>query len=62
MKKLQVVVVKLSNSFEKLWPKMIYFEVEHQAAWGLPLMERLAACGYVEIESFGKNRLMRRGG
>ncbi|UYV39531.1 FkbM family methyltransferase [Rhodobacteraceae bacterium D3-12] len=56
------VIVPLLDADEALWPKMIYFEIEHQDVWSLPLMERLEACGYVEIESFGKNRLMRRGG
>lgn len=56
------VIVPLLEADKKLWPKMIYFEVEHQEAWGLPLMETLAGCGYEEIESFGKNRLMRRDG
>ena len=55
------VICPLLEADEALWPKMIYFEVEHQGAWSLPLLERLESCGYVEIESFGKNRLFRRG-
>jgi hypothetical protein len=41
---------------------MIYFEVEHQDAWGLPLMQRLAERGYEELKSFGKNHLFKRAG
>lgn len=54
------VIVPLLEGDEALWPKLIYFEVEHQEAWSLPLMERLRTCGYAEVESFGKNRLFQR--
>ncbi|MDQ2091283.1 FkbM family methyltransferase [Marimonas arenosa] len=54
------VIVPLLDGDEKLWPGMIYFEVEHQGSWDLPLLGRLAECGYDEVKSFGKNRLYRR--
>jgi FkbM family methyltransferase len=56
------VICPLLDADESLWPKLIYFEIEHQEAWGLPLMERLETCGYAEVESFGKNRLFQRAG
>lgn len=54
------VICPLLESDEKLWPGMIYFEVEHQDAWGLPLMQKLDECGYAELKSFGKNHLFKR--
>ena len=56
------VIVPLLEGDAKLWPGLIYFEVEHAGAWGLPLLQRLAECGYQEIKSFGKNRLFKRAG
>lgn len=56
------VILPLLEADEALWPRMIYFEVEHDDGWEGPLLARLAECGYDELRNFDKNRLYARKG
>jgi FkbM family methyltransferase len=51
------VILPLLDADKALWPRMIYFEVEHEDGWEGPLLARLAECGYEEVRNFDKNRL-----
>ena len=51
------VIAPLLAGATTLLPRLIYFEVEHQAAWHYPLLEILAEKGYAECQSFDKNKL-----
>ena len=54
------VIVPLLEGEERLWPRMIYFEVAHDGVWALPLMDRLREAGYSRVQDFDNNALFAR--
>lgn len=54
------VICPLLDGNDALWPRLLYFESEHEEVWRLPLLDRLAACGYSLSRSYGKNQLFER--
>ncbi len=54
------VIAPLLEGSENLWPKLLYFEVEHSDNWKYPLRDLLGERGYAQIARFKKNILFER--
>ena len=51
------VIVPLLTDPDAPKPWLVYFEVAHDAAWALPLLETMTDAGYQQDRDFGDNRL-----